>query len=328
MEIITGTNLQRLVDYDFGDHMGAASIPKPVGGFMKVANETNWQFEEECELFEGKVMTLFIDNIRLYNRNITVTSLSDAKWVGDLLENNDLLALCAKFPKNKFVIFCSHEDTPIDNTIKIPDNVLGIHAVNAEYFNDKIHPFPYGLQREMPNDNRLKDMKTYLGIQEACGFPSYHKRKENCPNKLLYINCGLGTERNNPERAYLVNFEGLSWATCRFDKDSKFFPYDQYWQFLNEIRNHKFMVCPQGHGLDCHRNWETLYMRRVPVMKDHPYFRKLMRGFPVLFVDDWSDITNKLLIDSEYLYEEALKMNLNALDLNKIFASIVSSYNV
>lgn len=317
MEIINGTSLQRLADYDFGDHMGAASIPRPKGGFMKEANMGNSEFLKECKKYEGRVMTLFIDNIRLYNRPLYVKPI-DKEYMEYLLTNNDLLKVCSQLPNNKFVIFCSHEDTSIEQYCVVPDNVLGIHAVNAEYFNNKIHPFPYGLQREFEdNDNRISIMKEIVAKDE-------HQE----PTKLLYINCGLGVERNNPERSYLVNFEGLPWTTCRFDKDSKFFPYDKYADFLTELKDHKFMICPHGHGLDCHRNWESLYMRRVPVMKDHPYFRELMKGFPVLFVKDWSYVTEELLINSGYLYEEALKMDLNKLDLNKLFNSIVSSYVV
>ncbi len=315
MEIINGTALSNLCDYSFGDHMGYASIPKPKGGFMKYANEENIEFLEECKKYEGKIMTLFIDNIRLYNRDLVVKNEHDAKWIGYLLATNDLLALCATLPKNKFVIFCSHEDTPIDSTIKVPDNVLGIHAVNAEFFNEKIHPFPYGLQRPFENDPRLSIMKDIV------------KRDEyQHPTKLLYINCGLGQERNSPERAGLVDFDGLSWTTCRFDKDSKFFPYEKYADFLTELKDHKFMVCPQGHGMDCHRNWETLYMRRVPVMKISPYFTRLMAGFPVLFVDKWTDITQNLLEQSDHLFREVQNMNLKKLDLNLIFYAIVSSY--
>lgn len=312
-QIINGTNLSNLCNYSFGDHMGAASIPRPKGGFMKIANESNIEFLDKCKEFEDRVMTLFIDNIRLYSRPIWTNEGNDAKWVEYLLTNNDLLALCAKLPKNKFVIFTSHEDTPIDKYIQIPDNVLGIHAVNAEYFNDKIHPFPYGLQRELgDNDNRLRIMKEIVELDE------YQE-----PSKLLYINCGV--ERHK-EREYLPAFEKYDWATCRFDKDSKFFPYERYNDFLNELQDHKFMVCPQGHGIDCHRNWESLYLRRVPVMKDHLYFRELMKGFPVLFVSDWQDITKHLLKDNEHLYKEAQEMSLNKLDLNLIFNVIINSY--
>lgn len=323
MEIINGTSLSDMCDFSFGDHMGAASTPQPTGGFMKVASMENQEFLDRCKEYEfvgtqGKIMTLFIDNIRLYNRPIWTNIGSDADWVSWLLATNDLLALCAKLPKNKFIIFCSHEDTPIDDKIVIPKNVLGIHAVNAAYFNEKIHPFPYGLQRQMGDvDNRLIIMK------EEVDKDIYQK-----PTKLLYINCGLGAERNNPERAYLPTFENKPWATCRFDKNSKFFPYSKYREFLTELRDHKFMICPQGHGMDCHRNWESLYMRRVPVMKDHPYFRELMKGFPVLFVKDWRDVTRDLLIYSEPLYQEALEMSLKKLDLNLIFTSIVASYMI
>lgn len=298
--------------------MGAASIPRPKGGFMKPANVSNTEFLEACRGFEGKIMTLFIDNIRLYNRPIWANEGSDAEWIAYLLQNNDLLALCETLPNNKFVIFCSHEDTPIDDKIMIPPNVLGIHAVNAEYNGNRIYPFPYGLQRELgDNDNRIQTM------EEAVESDI---RQE--PTKLMYVNCGLGVERNNPEREYLRNFENLDWATCRFDKDSKFFPYERYADFLAELKDHKFMVCPQGHGLDCHRNWETLYMRRVPVMKDHPYFRRLMQGFPVLFVKDWSDITEDILIANEHLYREASVINMERLNLNLIFDMIMASYGI
>ena len=314
MEVINGTTLSNMCDYSFGDHLGAINPEQLKGGFMKEANVGNTEFLDKCKAFEGKVMTLFIDNIRLYNRPIWVKQGPDTEWVTYLLQRNDLLALCATLPNNKFVIFTSHEDTPIDSHIVIPDNVLGIHATNAEFFGGKIYPFPYGLQRKIgDNDHRHEILKQELG-------------KDIKPTKLLYINCGLGAERNDKERAYLPNFEGLPWTTCRFDKDSKFFPYERYKDFLDEMRDHKFQICPLGHGMDCHRNWELLYMKRVPVMKEHPYFRELMKGFPVLFVNDWSDITKILLEDNDHLYEEAQHINPSKLDLVKIYNTIVSSY--
>ncbi len=313
MEIITGTALSNKCDYSFGDQMGGINPINLPGGFMKEANDENVEFLEKCKEFEGKIMTLFIDNIRLYPRSLLVEQ-QDVPWVSHLLIRNDLLGLCAKFPENKFVIFTSHEDTPIDSAIKIPDNVLGIHAVNAEFNNDKIHPFPYGLQREIQRgddfDDRVNIMKQELDVHIE-------------PTKLLYINCGIG---RHTERQSLVNFERVPWTTTRFDKDSKFFPYTRYKDFLDELRNHKFMVCPQGHGMDCHRNWESLYLRRVPVMKRHPYFERLMQDFPVLFVDDWSEITEQLLQRNNHLYRQAQEMSLKKLDLDLIFKTIVTSY--
>lgn len=310
-QIINGTSLSDMCDYSFGDHIGGSDPQTLKGGFMKYANQNNKEFFERCKEFEGKVMTLFIDNIRLYNRPIWVDP-QDAKWVEHLLGTNDLLYLCETLPNNKFVIFCSHEDTPIDKYIHIPPNVLGIHAVNAENFGEKVHPFPYGLQRVIGKDDRLKIMKEKVERDE-----------EVVPTKLLYINCGIG---RNKDREYLVNFEGLDFVTTRFDKDSKYFPYEKYGEFLRELQDHKFMICPEGHGMDCHRNWESLYLRRVPVMKKSPYFTRLMDGFPILFVDDWPDVTKELLEQNDHLFQQAKSLNLNKLDLNLIFNTIVKSY--
>lgn len=318
MEIINGTSLSNMCDYSFGDHIGGSNPDHVQGGFIKPAHPSNAEFLLKCTEFRGRVMTLFIDNIRLYNRPVYANEGSDADWVKYLLTYNDLLTLCAGLPDNKFIIFTSHEDTPIDEHIegRIPPNVLAIYATNAVYNNDKVIPFPYGLQRGLgKDDNRISLMKEY--VEMDVNFE---------PTKLLYINCGLGGERNAKEREYLPNFKDKDWATCRFDKNSKFFPYSEYQAFLREIQDHKFMICPQGHGIDCHRNWESLYLRRVPVMKDHPYFRRLMEGFPVLFVKDWSEITPKLLEQNDHLYQEAQTMDLSKLDLNKIFKDILEKH--
>lgn len=302
MEVINGDSLSKLVDYSFGDQAGVLmGIPD---AFMKKANGSNREFLDFCK---GKEFaTLFIDNIRLYKRPIAHNEI-DRPWI-EFLQKEDLLLLCSQIPC-KFVIYTSHEDTPIDEHIILPDNVLKIYATNAVYNNDRIIPFPYGLQRKMNDeDNRLDIMRELVAKDE-------HQE----PTKLLYINCGLGKERNAPERAYLPHFEQYDWATCRFNKDSMHFPYSMYREFLTELRDHRFMICPQGHGIDCHRNWELLYMRRVPVMKQSPYFARLMVGFPVLFVDRWEDVTEDLLLKNDHLYQEALKMDLTRLDLNHIY---------
>ena len=316
MKLITGTALSNLCDYSFGDHLGGLDPEHLPGGFMKEANRGNQEFLDKCKEFEGKVMTLFIDNIRLYPRDLVVSSETDAQWVTQLMSRNDLLGLCASLQNNKFIIFTSHEDTPIDSQIRMSDNVLAIYATNAIYNNKKIHPFPYGLQRQIERGD-VPDKRIEIMLEEM------DKKVE--PTKLLYVNCGLGSERNAQERAYLPEFSKYNWATTRFDKDSRHFPYDKYRDFLDEFRDHKYIICPQGHGIDCHRNWEALYLRRVPVMKKHPYFTRLMRGFPVLFVDDWAEVTKELL-ESSPLYNEAQRMDLSTLDLDQIYARIKGKY--
>lgn len=64
-------------------------------------------------------------------------------------------------------------------------------------------------------------------------------------------------------------------------------------------------------------------MRRVPVMKRDAYLEELYKDYPVLFVDNYSDITEDLLKSNNNLYEEAQTMDLSGLTLPAFFDRIV-----
>ena len=158
MELIEGIAVSELCDYSFGDQSGQwGNIPT---SFMVDANLNNLDFA--TKVFEIKkerdYMTLFIDNIRLYKRDIKDVKPEDKAYVDSLMEKSDLLKLCAAFPDMRFIIFTNLEDTPTDEYIfdAIPENVLCISAVNAIAHGGKVVPAPYGVQRRMnESDDRV-----------------------------------------------------------------------------------------------------------------------------------------------------------------------------
>ena len=79
------------------------------------------------------------------------------------------------------------------------------------------------------------------------------------------------------------------------------------------------MICPIGNAVDCHRNWEVLYLRRVPVMETDPYLIDLFDDYPVLWVSGYEDITEDLLRLNNHLFEEAQTMDLDQLSLSHFF---------
>jgi hypothetical protein len=302
MNIIEGVAVSNLCDYSFGDQSGCiGGVPN---AFMKQANVDNDEFSE---IIKGKEwITVFIDNIRLYNRDIYTSNENDKKWVEDLMKNNDLLKTCSLYPKTKFIIFTNLEDTPITNDIhdRIPDNVKAIYGVNAIGYGNKVHPFPYGVQRIIyPNDNRIEILREYINSEVS-------------PQKLLYINHSEHT--NLSERGNIREiFSKKSFATV-----SSKVSYDVY---CRDILNHKFMICPQGNAIDCHRNWEVLYLKRVPIMKRSKYLEELYKDYPVLWVDDFGEITKILLIDNDYLFDKSQNIDLNLLDLYSLFNRAVKN---
>jgi hypothetical protein len=274
---------------------------------MKEANLTNVEFVSK--LFEitksRSYMTLFIDNIRLYKRHIVEVSDSDRAYVEKLHEKNDLLQLCSCFPDVKFIIFTNLEDTPIDEFIfdAIPDNVLCISAVNALSYGGKVVPAPYGLQRRMSyDDKRIEDIKDYM-----------RKLPKNPPG-LLYVS---HNESSHGERVGIKElFFNKTWAEVH----TKRVPFST---FLYNLAQSKFMICPRGNAIDCHRNWEVLYMRRVPIMKRHPYLEELFKKYPVLFVEKYSDITEELLLENDFLFQKAQEIDLSDLELTNFFNNVV-----
>ena len=225
------------------------------------------------------------------------------------MTRSDLLDLCGNFSQMKFIIFTNLEDTPIDDFIvdKIPSNVVCISAVNAITHGDKVIPAPYGVQRKMnPDDDRIEQLTEWMEFDS-----------KNNPNNLLYVS---HNESSNAKRLGIKNlFYDKNWAEVNEQRVA-------YHTFLSNLSDSKFMICPVGNAIDCHRNWEVLYMRRVPVMTRNRYLEKLFENYPVLFVDKYSDVTEELLLANDDLFQQAQIMDLSDLTLPKFFDTIVDRY--
>ena len=300
----------------------------------KKANSTNKEFLYKCMhntvpkgLLHKKYLILYIDNIRLYRRVPKYNHMEMPElfgWNSDYIHNRhmkdrllnkvsdeDLLQLLSYLP-NKFVIFTGMEDTPIDDFIfdRIPDNVLGIYAANSISFGGKVHPIPFGLSLSLNKELFLKAM--------------YEKIE---PNNLLYVNHSLGS---NPIRTSLNEFFAQKdWAFVD-DRVECSHHESHYFRYFGLIKQHKFMLCPDGNaiGCECYRDWEVLYMRRVPIVERTAYMLNMFQGLPVLYVDSFFDVTEELLLENEHLYQEALTFDMNKLDMvlryNKIIEEIES----
>ena len=83
-------------------------------------------------------------------------------------------------------------------------------------------------------------------------------------------------------------------------------------------------ACPEGNAVDCHRNWEVLYMRRVPVIKKNAYLEYLLRDYPVLFVNDYVEVTEEYLLSNEHLFDQMQEIDLDNLNIQTFYDKIVN----
>jgi hypothetical protein len=72
-------------------------------------------------------------------------------------------------------------------------------------------------------------------------------------------------------------------------------------KYLRDLSQSYFCISPNGNGIDCHRTWESLYVRTIPIVTDS-LVAKAHADFPMMVLKDWSEF--KSIDFSRELYEK------------------------
>ena len=72
-------------------------------------------------------------------------------------------------------------------------------------------------------------------------------------------------------------------------------------KFHAHMARFRFVVSPRGGGYDCYRTWETLLVGAYPIVKPS-HLDVLYKDLPVLIVEEWTDITPKLLDETYHRF--------------------------
>jgi hypothetical protein len=68
---------------------------------------------------------------------------------------------------------------------------------------------------------------------------------------------------------------------------------ETYWKALLD---HKFIISPEGNGIDCHRHYEALMAGCIPIVEENPLMREKYAGCPILYTKQYSDINERYLL--------------------------------
>lgn len=88
--------------------------------------------------------------------------------------------------------------------------------------------------------------------------------------------------------------------------------------YFNSIGRYKFIISPEGNGIDCHRHYEAIYVGSIPIIEDNIHMKRKYSGLPVLYTNDYSEITQEYL---EQKYNEMIDVKY---DFSKFFVSSFS----
>lgn len=83
--------------------------------------------------------------------------------------------------------------------------------------------------------------------------------------------------------------------------------------YYASLPHYKFVISPEGNGIDCHRHYEALLVGTIPIVEDRPEVREKYAGCPVLYTKDYSEIT------PAYLNEKYAEMIDMTYDFSRLF---------
>lgn len=168
---------------------------------------------------------------------------------------------------------------------KLPQNVTACFSQNVVTSHPKVHPIPIGLE----NERWFTDQHRKQRILDA-------RNGNALPTRLVYLNFSIDTNPGVRKEVW-DHFSGQSWCTAEPWNRDRAIRGENFDNYLAGVNDHFYVISPQGNGVDCHRTWEALYMRRVPVMlKGHNSLYSDMR---VLLVDNWESVTEELLVSKK-----------------------------
>ena len=141
------------------------------------------------------------------------------------------------------------------------------------------------------------------GLKKAFFINDLAKQKIQDIN-LAYLNINPNTFPS--ERLHVLNtFFGDNWVTGEMNVS--------WGDYYRQIASHKFVFSPRGNGIDCHRTWEALYLRTIPIVIRSVTMNEFS-DLPILFIDKWEDLSYNKLLD----FYEASKSKLFDLSAMKI----------
>jgi hypothetical protein len=200
-------------------------------------------------------------------------------------------------PEEPFTLFTHNSDRPIDRRYRGElDNqrLVAWFAQNAAFHHAKLWALPVGIANPVWQH----------GDQAAL-----ERIQRERPDKTRLFDVSFNPETNLRERRRCLAATGL--------EVSSRLPYEMY---LRRLASAHFCISPNGNGIDCHRTWEALYVRTIPVVT-----RSLVtdqhRDLPMVVLDDWSQFSG---VDFSPLLYERIWANWDpaALRLDRYFERI------
>lgn len=73
--------------------------------------------------------------------------------------------------------------------------------------------------------------------------------------------------------------------------------------YFKNLPSYKFVISPEGNGIDCHRHYEAFFAGCIPIIEKNPLTEEKYKSCPVLWTTDYSELSPAYL---ESVYQKML----------------------
>lgn len=239
---------------------------------------SGWNISQRCNfIFSGN--RSIIKNGKLSCDTVVSPNILPVKNGDTVYCKTDMLFILRDhlLKEKKSIHLITHDsDFPIEkklfNAINDSCDIISWRGININYNHKKLSSIPIGLANDYcPITLKSSDIMNIKEVE---------------PKKLIYLNFNKQTNPQERESLYF-HFKDTDTITVRNPKDIK----DKN-NYIEELIQHKFCMCPPGNGIDTHRVWECLYLGIIPVVKkciNISFFEDL----PILIVENFTDLVGE-----------------------------------
>lgn len=197
-------------------------------------------------------------------------------------------------------VFVTHNGDYHINSARFALRPRGIRrwfAQNKAVEEDLVEGIPIGLENTILRVSAASQMGRFASevpgaLEKAKRIDALHQAGAR-RKRLVYVNMNPATFPD--ERLPLLELlSRLPWTTRTRRVSIR--------RYYADIASHKFVVCPRGNGTDCHRVWEALYLKTVPIVLSSVVMNEF-RDLPILFLDSWGQLGESFL---EERYDELM----------------------
>jgi hypothetical protein len=209
-----------------------------------------------------------------YEQKFDVNNLSENDFVFLNLDHFESFVnyLNLTKPEKKFILVTQNSDRDFSGQMfnSIKEYTSKILSVNCTVSNEMIVKIPLGFNDQ---STEVLDTKDFTFVEKR---------------NLIYMNFKL--HHHSDRRVCYDYFKQFDWV----DIESGIIPINYFYDKLNTF---KYCISPRGTGIDTHRVYESLLFGVIPIIKKSE-LNDLYSKFPVIIVDNWSDVTYDFLINN------------------------------